>query len=99
MLKNGQYFVQKNKERIKITYFVAVATHSMAFIHTLALKYSYIEDLFSIQIPSQSPRIHVASESSITSNASICGNAPIKGWCSIELSTKSSPPSISKKSF
>ena len=40
MLKNGQYFVQKNKERIKITYFMAVATHSMAFIHTLALKYS-----------------------------------------------------------
>ena len=93
MLKNGQYFVQKNKERIKITYFVAVATHSMAFIHRLALKYSYIEDLFSIQIPSQSPRIHVAS------NASICGNAPIKRWCSIELSTKSSPPSISKKYF
>ena len=70
-----------------------------SYIIIKSLQFSYIKDLFSIQIPSQSSRIHIASESSIASNTSTCGNALIKGWCSMKLSTRSSPLSRSKKSF
>ena len=69
------------------------------YIIIISLQFSYIEDLFSIQIPSQSPLMNIAFELAIASNASTSGNILIKGWYSKELSTRSSPPSLSKKSF
>ena len=61
--------------------------------------YNILVNYLLIHMPSQSFLMYVASDSSIASNDSTSGIELIKGWCSMQLSMKSSSPSMFLKSF